>query len=300
MGAVRCDATSSVAVQTTSDILAEINQRHATTFVLRDRYATGEQGAYALADASGDRFVLKWAADGSVLTRYQRAQHITDRLRALGYPAPQHVLVGRTETAAYAIQRALLGQPMEQLPLALLADFLALNERQRDQARSDRLTWPELVVHPVLFGGDGFCLLEPMQTYSTMTAEMLQAVQAIVRRYADQIAPRADIVHYDCSPANVLAAATRITGVIDWDGWCGGDRMFDVGTVLFYSYADLAVRNKLWQTIVEQSGPVSGAVYLAHLIHRQVDWSIRYHTPETIKRWLMLATIVLDDLAVYR
>ena len=81
-------------MRTTSELLTDINQRHGTAFALLDRYATGEQGGYALADASGDRFVLKWAADGSVLTRYQRAQHITDRLRALGYPAPQHVLVG--------------------------------------------------------------------------------------------------------------------------------------------------------------------------------------------------------------
>jgi hypothetical protein len=60
------------------------------------------------------------------------------------------------------------------------------------------------------------------------------------------------------------------------------------------------VRRQLKQTILDQSGPASGAVYLAHLIHRQVDWSIRYHTPETIARWLALATSVLDDLAAYR
>jgi hypothetical protein len=96
-------------VPRTSDILAAINQRHATTFALLDRYARGEQGAYALLDAAGDRFVLKWAADRSVLTRYQRPQRITDRLRALGYPTPQHVLVGCTTDAAYAIQRALPG-----------------------------------------------------------------------------------------------------------------------------------------------------------------------------------------------
>jgi thiamine kinase-like enzyme len=152
----------------------------------------------------------------------------------------------------------------------------------------------------VLFGGDGFCLLEPMQTYSTTSARMLQAVQAIVRRSANQIAPQADIVHYDCSPANILADAAAITGIIDWDGWCAGDRMFDIATMLFYSYADPAVRSQLWQPIVEQSGPVSGAVYLAHLIHRQVDWSIRYHPPETIEQWLTLATTVLGDLAAYR
>jgi len=81
----------------------QINQRHATAFVLLDRYATGEQGAFALADAEGNRYVLKWAPNRSVLTPYQRAQQVTDRLRALGYPAPQYVLVGCTADAAYSI-----------------------------------------------------------------------------------------------------------------------------------------------------------------------------------------------------
>jgi hypothetical protein len=284
---------------TTSDLLTDINQRHATAFVLLDRYATGEQGAYALADAAGDRFVLKWALDCSVLSRYQCAQQVSDQLRTLGYPAPQYVLAGCAADAAYAIQRALPGQPLDQLPLALVADFLTLNERQAGQARSEVPTWPEPVVHPVLFGGDGFCLLEPMQTYSTTTAEMLQAVQATVRRYADQLIPQADIVHYDCNPANVLVSATGITGIIDWDGWCAGDRMFDVATMLFYSYADAAVRSQLWQTILANSGPASGAVYLAHLIHRQVDWAIRYHTPAMVEHWLTIATAILVDLAAY-
>jgi hypothetical protein len=284
---------------TTSDLLDHINQRHAAAFVLLDRYAQGEQGAFALSDAAGDRFVLKWAPNCSVFTRYQRAQQITDRLHALGYPAPQYVLVGYTADAAYAIQRALPGQPMEQLPLALVGDFLTLNERQRDQARSEMPSWPEPVVHPVLFGGDGFCLLEPMQIYSTTTARMLQAVQAIVRRYAHEIASQADIVHYDCNPANVLVNATGITGIIDWDGWCAGDRMFDVVTMLFYSYADPAVRSQLWQTILGQSGLAGAAVYLAHLIHRQVDWSIRYHPAATIEHRLAIATTILGDLAVY-
>jgi aminoglycoside phosphotransferase (APT) family kinase protein len=158
-------------------------------------------------------------------------------------------------------------------------------------------TWPEPVVNPVLYGGDGFCSLEPMQAYSTTTAQMLQAVQAIVRRYAGQIASQADIVHYDCNPANVLPSATGITGVIDWDGWCAGDRMFDVATMLFYSYADVAVRTSLWQTILKHSGPEPGAVYLAHLIHRQVDWSIRYHTAEAIEHWLRIAAALLGDVA---
>jgi hypothetical protein len=89
---------------TTSDLLAYINQQHGTAFVLLNRYAVGEQGAFALSDAAGDRFVLKWAPEPIVLTRFQRAQLVTDRLRALGYPAPQYVVLGCTADAAPLIQ----------------------------------------------------------------------------------------------------------------------------------------------------------------------------------------------------
>jgi hypothetical protein len=140
----------------TSDLLHQINQQHATAFVLLDRYTTGEQGAFALVDAKDDRLVLKWAPDLSMLTRFQRARQVTDQLRMLGYPAPEYVLVGCTADAA------------------------------------------------------------------------------------------------------------------------------------------------LWQTILKHSGPEGGAVYLAHLIHRQVDWSIRYHTAEAIEHWLRIAAAILDDLAAYR
>ena len=284
---------------TSADLIQQINQRHATAFVLRERYALGEQGAFALTDPAGNPFVLKWTADLRALARFQRARQVTDWLRALDYPAPEYVLVGHNADAAYAIQRALPGQPMQQLPPALAPDFLALNARQADLAQAEPAAWPEPVVSPVLFGGDGFCLLEPMQTYSATTASMLQRVQSLVRRHAGAIAPKADIVHYDCGPANVLASAAGITGVIDWDGWCGGDRMFDVATMLFYSYTDPAVRAALWQAILTHSGPASSAVYLAHLIHRQVDWSIRFHGAEAIERWLGIAATILDDLAAY-
>jgi hypothetical protein len=58
----------------TSDLLNQINQRHATAFRLLDRYATGKQGAFALADGTGDRFMLKWALDRSLLTRFERTR----------------------------------------------------------------------------------------------------------------------------------------------------------------------------------------------------------------------------------
>ncbi len=281
---------------TTAILLHQINQQKGTSFTLLDRYSTGEQGAFALTDTTGAQFVLKWAPDPMKLSTFQRAQQITDRLRAIGYPAPHYVLLGCTPNSAYAIQHTLPGEPMQHLTLALVRHFLAVNERQAGQARFETSSWPAPVVAPVLYGGDGFCLLEPMRTYSSTTAIMLRAVQDRVRQYANHRYPTADVVHYDCNPSNVLVEAATITGVIDWDGWCPGDCTFDVATMLFYSYTDPQVRPLLWQTINARVGPAIGGVYLAHLIHRQVDWSIRYHDQAAIAGWLTIAQQVLDDL----
>jgi hypothetical protein len=37
-------------------------------------------------------------------------------------------------------------------------------------------------------------------------------------------------------------------------------------------------------------------IYLAHLIHRQVDWSIRHHPQATIDTWLARAALVLREM----
>ncbi len=277
-------------------ILDQINQQHRTSFTLLDRYPTGEQGAFAITDPMGARFVLKWTPDTTNLQAFQRAQRVTTYLRAIGYPAPHYALLGSTPNGAYAIQHTLPGQPLQQLSLALVPHFLAINERQVGQAGCETSHWPAPVIDPVRYGGDGFCLLEPMQTYSSTTATLLRAVQDRVRRAVDLAYPTVDVVHYDCNPSNVLAENDAITGVIDWDGWCAGDCMFDVATMLFYSYTNPPVRTLLWQTITARVGSHIGGVYLAHLIHRQVDWSIRYHDQATIAHWLMIAQQVLDDL----
>lgn len=161
-------------MSTTDVILHQINQQHGMSFRLLDRYPTGEQGAFGLTDTTGARFVLKWAPDPTALATFQRAARITERLRGRGYPAPHYALFGRTAHGAYAIQHALPGQPLPHLPLALIPQFLELNDCQAGLAATDANTWPAPVVDPVLYGGNGFCLLAPMQTYSTTTATLLR------------------------------------------------------------------------------------------------------------------------------
>jgi hypothetical protein len=62
-----------VSLQPPSDLLEWINARHGTTYRLLHRYPGGESGAYAVRDAGGGRFALKWDPDLASVKRF-RAQ----------------------------------------------------------------------------------------------------------------------------------------------------------------------------------------------------------------------------------
>lgn len=49
--------------------------------------------------------------------------------------------------------------------------------------------------------------------------------------------------------------------------------------------------------ILERTRPIALAVYLSHLIVRQVDWSIRHHDAATIARYVRIAHDILADLS---
>jgi Ser/Thr protein kinase RdoA (MazF antagonist) len=90
--------------------------------------------------------------------------------------------------------------------------------------------------------------------------------------YADLALPSSDIVHFDFTPSNILVAGGRISGVIDWDGACAGDRAFDLATLLFYAGDQPELREILAKHYVEYFGLETLRLYLAHLIVRQLDW----------------------------
>ncbi len=277
-------------------LLTEINQQHGTSFVLVERYTHGEHGAFALVDHEGIRSVLKIYPDILTLDELSYASATTQRLRQRGYPAPEYRLIGQSASRGYAIQRALPGQSLEDVCEVHLPQLLALNQLQAGCALPSHLAWPMLVVDPLLHGGDGFCLHEPLQRHSAESAALLARVQVLGQQAASAHFPTNDVVHYDFNPRNLLATGAMISGVVDWEATCAGDRMFDLATLLFYSYEVQAVRECLWQVISEQVGVTVLAIYLAHLCLRQVDWSIRHHDQATVQHWLHRSVTLLSKL----
>lgn len=135
-----------------------------------------------------------------------------------------------------------------------------------------------------------------MQGYSTSTRELLTYLQELVANRPEVQYRTSDIVHFDYQPANILVHEGRISGVVDWEGAWTGDATFDLATLLYYSWEKSSVREELWRRAVERSGTAVLSVYLAHMILRQVDWSIRFYNELTVRRWLQVSDEVLGRL----
>jgi hypothetical protein len=260
-------------------ILQTINRQHGTDLRLGERFAGGEQGAYAIVDETGTRSVLKWHLGDSYVEQFRNARTITEHLAARGYPVPHYEYAGEADGAAYTIQSLLPGSPMGTLDARFLPDLLRLNDLQAGPAPVHSRYWQGLIVSSVLHGFQEYCVIETLRRHSSETRELLDRLQETVKTLADTECPVDDIVHFDFTQANILIKEGEISGVIDWDGTMAGDRAFDLATLLFYAVDQPDLRQTLWRHASERSSPDAIRLYLAHLIVRQVDWSIRFHGP---------------------
>jgi hypothetical protein len=124
----------------------------------------------------------------------------------------------------------------------------------------------------------------------------------VLRRIGDHcgaaIGAGEDFVHYDFTPANLLSDGTAISGVIDINPpVLAGDRAFDLATMLFYLYDHEDIRHLLRARLLDLAGPLAARAYLAHMVLRQVDWSLRHHPAAAATRHhLCLARIITADI----
>jgi Ser/Thr protein kinase RdoA (MazF antagonist) len=247
-------------------------------------------GAYALQLADGTRAVLKLHT-GDVL-ELGTPEGVTDALRARGYPAPATLAKGTVDGTGYEIQAWLPGEPVEALTPALLPHALDLIALQRDIGLRGRRPWLDDVVTSVLEGRTGYCEHAAMAEHSDETRALLDRLRRIADDARNLDVTDTDVVHYDFSPYNILATGDRITGVVDWDGATSGDAAFDLVTLATYTY-DLGLRDELLAAAATSTDPRALALYAAHMVLRQVDWSLRHHDGATVEWFLGIGTALL-------
>jgi hypothetical protein len=279
------------------EILAHINAQRGTSYRIIGRYAQGEsRAARRVADAHGNRFVLKFGATTNVEVRDAHPGHTTARLRSLGYPAPEYVAVGIAGETWYVLQTAMRGDPIgNRVSLAILPQLLHLNDLQRGQGESVN-DEPDRIIRGVMEGYAEFCIIETLRTYSAESATMLESLQRLVDANARDCPRRNDIVHFDFHTNNILMEDGHISGVIDWEGSVSGDCAFDLATLLFYTWSYADFRDALMGTLLERTTRGAAAVYLAHMIVRQLDWSMRHHSREMVDNFMRVVRDILREI----
>lgn len=282
----------------TETVLAAIDAHYGMALTLGERYAWGEQGAFAVSDAAGTPFVLKFGTGAIADERLRQARVATDHLHGRGYPVPRYLIHGVVEGVIYSVQEVMPGRPIELVGLNQVPRLIALNEVQRGPAPLPACSWPQSILDSVFVGCDGYCVLESLDRYSMVTRALLTQLQGLVTDNPVEACPDDDIVHFDFNPANILIDDGRISGVVDWDGVMAGDRIFDLVTLLFYSGEDGHARQALWRYVRSKTTQSAITLYMAHIIIRQIDWSIRHHDPATVEAWLGTANILLKELAI--
>src|SRR5262249_51951829 len=135
--------------------------------------------------------------------------------------------------------------------------------------------WVEHIVTSITEGCVGYCEHAAMQAHSDGTRALLDRLRRVADARRDVDVPRNDAVHYDFSPYNVLVHEEDITGVVDWGGARLGDNAFDLVTMAFYTYRD-PVRDALLAVAKEFTSPAAVELYVAHMVLRQTDWSLRH------------------------
>jgi hypothetical protein len=272
--------------------------------------ARGESRSTLDAVVGDVEVVLKVLASGpGVVENQRRLIRLVHRLRERGYPAPEYLGIGTADRVVVTAQRRVPGDTLEPGPgrpvdagvlASTLPAILDAVELQADAGDLSRPPWPARLLDTITSGGEGYCLHSTMRGRPD-TSMILDLVIHIGSHHPQDDARATDIVHFDLTPANVLHRDGQLAGIIDWnmpfDGAGQGDRGFDVATLLFYSYENEATRGPLWDRAVAISGPRWTAVYLAHLVVRQVEWTVR-HRPggEEERRFLAISEQVLADL----
>ena len=91
--------------------------------------------------------------------------------------------------------------------------------------------WPERIFDDVL-RGHFYVDLESLES-------ALRSFSAAVRTRSTASPKSSPIRATWCTgttrPSNILAVDDEITGVVDWDGVCNGDRLFDLATLFYYT-----------------------------------------------------------------
>ena len=266
-------------------------------FDLGARAAAGESGGGWFATApDGSPVLLKWFPDEGMAARYEVLIPALDELRSRGVPVPEYPHVLAVDGWTLSAQRVLRGASVDNPTPVMVAQVAGCVAAMAGIAcplpTPDRRPWGEFVVHALTAGADVWAMHEPLRTAGARAAAVLDRVEGVGAAADPSWFPTDGLVHLDLHTDNVLAGEDgTLTGIIDWEGACGGDPRFDLVRFAF----DLDGHDQPVWEVVEATGiePRVLRAYAAHHALQCTSWAIRHH-PEDVPRQLARAERVLD------
>jgi Ser/Thr protein kinase RdoA (MazF antagonist) len=169
------------------------------------------------------------------------------------------------------VQEELPGQTLpdwQALPDDVATRAIALNERLAGKRVPNAPPWPERLRSEILEGHHHVDLAYVHR----LSPELLDRCRGALRRAEPELADPGDLVHWDYTTSNILAADGEITGVVDWDGVCNGDRLFDLVTLWYYTRTPM-----LRDYVLAHTSRAVHDAYLASVVVRQVAYSLKFH-----------------------
>jgi hypothetical protein len=287
-------------MSTTETAVAAIHRLRDATgdeYRLVGRLAGGETGAHEVRGPAGERLVVKWDDDATSQAARRRAVALTQRLGAEAHwPVPDQWVIGDGDRL-YVVQELVAGTPVEAFSHELVDDLLTLHARRLGLGRGDDgpASSHELI-ETLVVGGSGYCLHEPLREFDARTAALVARIEAFGRDLVPEQFPRADIVHWDLHPGNLLQLDGRLSAVIDNDFVTTGDAAFDLVTLVVASFecpCDDGVRDRLSAAAFDGIDRVRREAYVGHLLVRVLDWAIRRGRVEEVDVWLGAADRLL-------
>ena len=229
---------------------------------------------------------------------------VTGRLRDRGYPAPRVRAIGQAAGSAFWVTGRLPGRVLigaDGIPdyaavSGLLPELFRLNDAQAGLGAGGT-AFRDLITRTLVTGGDGYCLHSTLAARPD-TRELLAALRRIGGNCGPAVPAGVDFTHFDFQFMNLLSDGRVITGVVDVNPPpVHGDRAFDLATLAFYVYDAGDLRRPILARLSSLASRAAVRAYLAHMVLRQVEWSVRHYpaAPAT-RHHLRLARLVLADI----
>ncbi|WP_460515518.1 phosphotransferase family protein [Flindersiella endophytica] len=275
-------------------LVREVNAATQAGLEFRGRAAAGEVGAAYVRWPDGrDGVLTRGSGDIGTL---RRSAEILAVARERGLPVPAYDLIAELPDGIGVVQERLPGSPPSTVDRLLLEAMIGLSERFAGLLAG----LPDIPVPSMhlLESGQGFSVHESLERYDDRTRRLIGWVHEVGHSAPEPAMYGDDLVHLDYHTGNVLTDdAGQLTGIIDWDGIGRGDRRFGLVTLRFDAWGrrlpddDQAWFDELLDATLDAR---SLRVYWAAMSLRQVDWSIRHHSPAAVEHWLDLAETRMD------